>query len=296
MEVAINPPARALGTTNAILTGRGTRYESRFTGPLSVKCVIEGRARWETDDGSFELVPGCALLLNDGEEYTIAFDGLQTVETFCFFFERGFVEDAFRATTSGSASLLDNDRAPSIVIREKLQFDTPLTSRMSLAHAQLRRGEPLGESFYDAALALVRAQADVAARVSRLPSLRAATREELARRIGNATEFLHANAERGVTIAEAARAAYLSPFHFHRLFTRFHGITPHRYLTRLRLERARALLRAGNDAVADVAVACGFESVGSFASLYKQTFGVTPAKSKNRETPRRGRALRCAHE
>ncbi len=292
LEVLINPHASALGVANAILTGRATRYESRFAGPLSVKCVIEGRAAWETGEGSFELVPGCALLLNDGEEYTLAFDGLQTVETFCFFFERGFVEDALRATTTGSAALLDApERATTVVFHEKLHFDSPLVALMKSAHA--RRGESLAAFFYDAALVLVRAKVDVDARVSRLPSLRAATREELARRIGSATAFLHANADRGVTIAEAARAACLSPFHFHRLFARFHGVTPHRYLTRLRLERARALLRAGSDAVADVAAACGFESAGSFTTLYKRTYGTTPGAAKKQEwrnAPPRARA------
>src|SRR5688572_19669900 len=228
-EVAINPPAHTLGRVNAVLNGRAVRgYESRFAGALSVKAVMRGSAVWETDGGRFEVVRGSALLLNDGEEYTVTADALQPVETFCFFFERGFVEDAFRAMTSGSAALLDApERTSSIVFFEKLHFDSPLVAEMANAHARLQRGEPLGPSFYATANELVRAQAGVAASAARLPSLRAATREELARRLGIATSFLHANCERDVTVAEAARAACLSPFHFHRLFTRFHGVTPH---------------------------------------------------------------------
>src|SRR4029079_8876409 len=112
-EVAVNPPAHVFGTVNAVLNARGTRhYESGFAGPLSVKAVIAGSAAWETSDGRFELVPGSVLLLNDGEEYTVTGDALQPVETFCLFFERGFVEDAFRATITSSATLLDApDRA-----------------------------------------------------------------------------------------------------------------------------------------------------------------------------------------
>jgi transcriptional regulator GlxA family with amidase domain len=145
-----------------------------------------------------------------------------------------------------------------------------------------RTCEPLSASFYSLALQLVRTHANLGARIAHLPSLRSSTREELARRLGVATSYLHANSDRGVSIAEAARAACLSPFHFHRLFTQFHGITPHRYLTRLRLERARALLRASDCSVLDVAIACGFESLGSFSTLYKKTFGVTPNSQDSR--------------
>jgi AraC family transcriptional regulator len=286
--VLLNPPAALLGSENAVLSGRGVRrYEHRFAGPLSVKAVITGRAVWETRAGRFEVLPGSVLLLGDGEEYEITVDALQPVETFCFFFGRGFVEDAFRAATSGSAALLDEARPARAAFIEKLHFDAPLVREMQRAHARMRRGEELDESFYATAMELVRAQCDVAARVARVPALRASTREELARRVGIATAFLHANLDRNVSIAEAARVACLSPFHFHRLFGAFHGTTPHRYLTALRMQKARAMLRAGDRGVAEVAAECGFESAGSFATLFKRTFGVTPgAIRKNEEAPR----------
>lgn len=279
--VLVNPPAHALGAANAILNGRGRRHhEPNFAGPLSIKTVIEGRAAWETPAGRFELVPGAVLLLNDGEEYSITADSLQPVETFCLFFERGFVEDAFRAATTSSAELLDApDRATPVSFCEPLYYDSPLLDEVMLARERLKeRQDCLSSTFYSAALELVRTHTDARKRAARLPSLRAATRGELARRLGIATSYLHASSDRGVTIAEAARMACLSPFHFHRLFTKFHGITPHRYLNRLRLERARALLRSEHRSVIDVATECGFESLGSFTALYKRTFGVTPGR------------------
>lgn len=284
----LNPPASLLGTANAVVGGRGVRrYEHQFAGPLSIKAVMTGSATWETRAGRFEVVPGSVLLLNDGEEYEITVDALQPVETFCFFFERGFVEDAWRATTTGSGGLLDDAPTPSIAFSEKLHFAAPLVDEMNRAHARMRRGESLDESFFAAALELVRAQRDAASRIARVPALRASTREELSLRVGVATAFLHANLDRNVSIAEAAREACLSPFHFHRLFTAFHGTTLHRYLTRLRLERARALLRNGDRRVADVASECGFESAGSFTTLFKRSFGISPAAiRKNEEVSR----------
>lgn len=285
-DVLINPDASLLGVHNAVLGGRGVRrHTTSFTGPLSIKGVIEGSGTWETAEGRYELVPGAVLLINDGEPYTLTIDALQPVETFNFFFERGFVEDAYRATTTGSDVLLDDPAPPRMTFSERLHFDTPLSHELRDAHARMKAGEPLAESFYGAALQLAQAQCDIEKRIAKLPALRASTREELARRVGVATSFLHANLERRVTVAEAAREACLSPFHFHRLFTSFHDVTPHRYLTRLRLQRACALLRGTTRDVTEVAMACGFESLGSFTTLFTRTFGTSPARfRRNRET------------
>ncbi|HEY0156011.1 MAG TPA: AraC family transcriptional regulator [Thermoanaerobaculia bacterium] len=285
-DVLVNPAAPLLGEQNAVVTGRGVRRHTvRFTGPLSIKGVIAGSATWETREGRYELVAGAVLLLNDGEEYTLTIDALQPVETFNFFFQRGFVEDAFRTVTTSSARLIDAPEPPRMTFAERLHFQTPLARELQRAHARLHAGEPLAESFYAAALQLAEAERDVRARIASLPALRASTREELARRVAAGTSFLHASLDRRVTVAEAAREACLSPFHFHRLFTSFHGTTPHCYLTRLRLERARALLRATERDVAEVALACGFESVGSFTTLFTRAVGIPPARFRRiRET------------
>ncbi|HYC58102.1 MAG TPA: AraC family transcriptional regulator [Thermoanaerobaculia bacterium] len=280
----INPPAALFGTDNAVLHGRGSRYESRFSGPLSVKAVVSGSATWETAAGRYELMPGAALVIHEDEEYTVTVDALRPVETFCFFFADGFVEDAFRAATTCSEQLLDTQVAPPrITFAERLQFDTPLVAELRRAHAHLGEGHPLEASFYATAMQLVRARCDLDARAERLPALRAATRGELARRVAIGTSFLHANLDRAVTVAEAAREACLSPFHFHRLFASFHGVTPHRYLTQLRLTRARALLRSGTRTVADVAFACGFSSLGSFTTLFTRNVGMSPARFRRIE-------------
>jgi AraC-like DNA-binding protein len=280
--VLLNPPAALLGSANAVLSARARQHFSpAFAGPLSLKGVIAGFATWETAQGRHPLMPGSMLLLQDGEEYSVTVDALHPVETFCLFFERGYVEDAYRATLSGSTTLTDCD-AQSAAIGGRRLFDSSLLTRM---HSRMRDGLPLDESFAEAALMLVHAQAGVDAQIARLPALRASTRVELARRVGIATSFLHANLDRDITIEEAAREAALSPFHFQRLFKALHGVTPHRYLTSLRLERARALLRHSDAPVMDVAIACGFASLGSFTTLFTRAVGISPARFRRiRET------------
>ena len=278
-EVLLNPPPGDYGRANVLLAARARKHAvHEFAGPLSIKSVVRGAVTWETRQGRFELVPGVALVLNDGEAYSMDVDALQPVETFCVFFARGFVEDAWRAATTSSHGLIDAESAPHVGFCERLHFDAPLLDAMRRANAG--RDDA---SMYALANELVRAECGVDARAARLPALRASTRTELARRVGIGTSFLHANVDRAVTIADAAREACLSPFHFHRLFTAIHGTTPHRYLARLRLERARALLRATTRTATEIARDCGFESVGSFTTWFAKQAGIAPGRFRKNE-------------
>ena len=279
-RILMNPPSALLGRTNAIIAGQGRHYDfGRFAGPLSIKCVIKGVATWETASGRYEMGPAGCLVLNDGEEYSLAIDSLRPVETFCVFFARGFVDDAEQTSTTPSSALLDRvPRGEPLVFAERLQSDPAI--RNAILRARERRTDELAldASIHAIASALVASRAGFARRVASLPALRSATREEIARRLDRALSFIQGNLGEPLSIAAMASEACLSPFHFHRLFTSYFGQTPHRYVTRLRLERAAALLRGGDRDVVEVANACGFASAGSFTTLFAKTFGTPPAR------------------
>ena len=88
-------------------------------------------------------------------------------------------------------------------------------------------------------------------------------------------------------LAALARAAGYSKFHFLRAFAAAYGETPRTYLTRRRLERAKALLRVANLTVTEICFLVGFESVGSFSSLFRRVVGQTPSAYR-RESARQG--------
>jgi AraC-like DNA-binding protein len=79
-----------------------------------------------------------------------------------------------------------------------------------------------------------------------------------------------------LSVADMARAAHLSPAHFSRQFQRVFGESPHQYLLTRRLERAAALLRTTDWSVADVCMAVGLTSLGSFTTSFGRMFGKTP--------------------
>jgi AraC-like DNA-binding protein len=118
---------------------------------------------------------------------------------------------------------------------------------------------------------------DVRQKMARLPAVKAATRQELFQRLERGREFLHSRSSGPVSLEEAARSAALSPYHFHRAFRQVHGLTPHVYLTGLRLARARDLLRQGM-AVLETCLECGFQSPTSFSRLFRARFGMLPSR------------------
>jgi len=117
---------------------------------------------------------------------------------------------------------------------------------------------------------------------ARLHALQAARRAGVFRRLDAARRFLDEHLDEAVTLDEAARRAYLSKFHFLRLFKAAFHETPHRYLRRRRLEAARRLLRGTELPVTDICFRVGFESLGSFISLFRRFVGRPPCAFRRR--------------
>ncbi len=77
-------------------------------------------------------------------------------------------------------------------------------------------------------------------------------------------------------VDDLARAAGLSRAHFSREFRAAFGESPHSYLLTRRMERAAALLRNTDRSVTEICFSVGLQSVGSFTTSFKRTYGVTP--------------------
>jgi AraC-like DNA-binding protein len=88
-----------------------------------------------------------------------------------------------------------------------------------------------------------------------------------------------------LAVEDMARAAGLSRAHFSREFRRAFGDSPHAYLLTRRLERAAALLRTTDRSVAEICLAVGLQSVGSFTTSFKRAFGASPTVYRARFPP-----------
>ena len=91
--------------------------------------------------------------------------------------------------------------------------------------------------------------------------------------------------EEELTLADLSLEADLSEWHFLRAFRAAFGETPHGFLTRLRLERARELLTVSSRPVTEICFDVGFTSLGSFSTLFHRQVGLSPAEFRRRVRP-----------
>jgi AraC-like DNA-binding protein len=82
---------------------------------------------------------------------------------------------------------------------------------------------------------------------------------------------------RELNVPELARQAHASPAHFSRSFKRAFGETPHKYLLRRRIERAKELLRGTDLSVTEISLEVGFRSLGSFSTAFRDLVGEPPS-------------------
>ncbi|MEZ5782623.1 MAG: GlxA family transcriptional regulator [Rhizobiaceae bacterium] len=93
-------------------------------------------------------------------------------------------------------------------------------------------------------------------------------------------ELMADNLDEPYSAVELAKSAKLSVRQVERLFLRHLNMTPGRYYMRLRLERARELLRQTNMPILDIAIATGFTSHSYFAQSYRLQFGRPPSEER----------------
>ncbi len=84
------------------------------------------------------------------------------------------------------------------------------------------------------------------------------------------------------SLEEMSAAAGLTPSHFCRVFRRATGTTPHQFVMRTKLDRARFLLNASEMSMAQIADSLGFKSQSHFTRSYRQYFQETPSDYRRR--------------
>src|SRR5712672_538179 len=163
-----------------------------------------------------------------------------------------------------------------VELRPSRKFAEPRLSAMVAAvHAEMVAGFPSGRLFLDSveqamAVTLVNGHA---VRHRPVQIYRGGLGSARLRRI---KELVHAKLEFDLSLDEMAQTVGLSTAHFARMFRKSTGETPHQFVLRQRLGRARSMLRAPDARILDVAVACGFKTQQHFAQVFRDVCGFSP--------------------
>lgn len=102
----------------------------------------------------------------------------------------------------------------------------------------------------------------------------------LPQKLLRAREFIRHTYHQPLRLSHISAQANLSPYHFLRLYKRAFSETPHEHLTRLRIERAKTLLKTSDLSVTEVCLEVGFESLSTFSGLFLRYVGLPPSRYK----------------
>ncbi len=105
------------------------------------------------------------------------------------------------------------------------------------------------------------------------------------RRLLAVIEYMRVNYARPLTLERLSSEACVSRHHFGYLFKRAIGVTPHRFLTELRLDASASLLTETDKSVSHVALSCGFYTVAHFSSAFRRRFNQSPTAYRLSRTP-----------
>jgi AraC family transcriptional regulator len=248
-----------------IVCSAGSRdrpFEERHDA-VCIAAVTHGSFQYRSTLGAAVLAPGAVLLGNAGTCFECGHEHGGGDRCLSFHFTPDHLESIVAAVPGARRTAFAVPRLP------------PLPSLMPLlAAAEAARDDGDGAEFEELALRLAGAVA--AAFVGTSKSARSpSTRDE--RRVTDALRRIEAEAEEPLALADIARAAAMSPYHFLRTFRQVVGMTPHQFVLHTRLRRAAVRLRRSDETISAIAFDMGFGDLSTFNRRFRRVTGLSPS-------------------
>ena len=96
--------------------------------------------------------------------------------------------------------------------------------------------------------------------------------------VANARDYIGNNFQKDISLDEVSRVANVSPYYFSKVFKEETRETFVEYLTGLRMEHAKNLLREKEKSIKQICVESGYSDPNYFSRIFKKTVGVTPSE------------------
>jgi AraC family transcriptional regulator len=255
----------------------------------SMKYAFGGTERYVLGNMDYSAGENTFLLLNEDTMYESLIDSESSVESFTLNFTKEFLNDVFYSLSNRDEHLIDNPvrtNNTGVNFYEKLyplnqhmlNFMKGLreTTRSGLADSQL-----LDEYFHFILEYLFCEHVNTIMQIEMLDEKKPSTKEEIFRRLNLAKDYMYSNYHEKIELKDLGKISSLAPHYLLRKFKKHFGVTPHRYLTLRRLEKATDMLLNTDKPVTEICCDVGFESHSSFTALFKKHYRLPPEKYKS---------------
>jgi AraC family transcriptional regulator len=252
---------------------------------FSIRFVVSGNEEYFLADKAINIFPGYFLILNDGTIYQRKIFTDIPSNTFSVLFAKKFLTDFHRTITCRDAELLDmpfdiNNNCPIFpetlypfkndimynLLHLKNHFDTGSNNELLI-----------NEYLYHSLLLFYQVcHKEIFINRNRLNFVKPCTKKEIFKRLNNVKDYMISNYNQFISIEEMSKFACLSECHLYKLFKELYHCSPHQYLLKIRLNRAKHLLNHTNYPINEIVSMVGFENSSSFIRVFKKNFTVTP--------------------
>jgi AraC family transcriptional regulator len=230
---------------------------------VCIAAVTQGTFQYRTSLGAAVLAPGSVLLGSAGHCYECSHEHATGDRCLAFHFAPDHFEAIVRAVPGARRTAFAVPHLPAL---------PPLMPLLAAAEAARDAGD---DAFGELALRVAGAIAATLAsprRAARTPSPRDAQRvTDTLRRIEHSSHEQH-------TLADLAREAAMSPYHFLRTFRQVVGMTPHQFVLHTRLHRAAVRLRRSGSPISAIAFDAGFNDLSTFNRRFRRVMGASPGE------------------
>jgi AraC family transcriptional regulator len=121
-----------------------------------------------------------------------------------------------------------------------------------------------------------RLQLNLSKEADTINSAKRSTRYELYKRLNIAKDYINSNFSEPVNLEKLSSVSCMCQHHLLRKFKSHFGITPHQYLTNVRLESAKNQIESGTASITEICFNAGYESLSSFSDLFKKRYKNSP--------------------
>lgn len=276
---------RRFHNANVIIDASATEiFYPEHWGGLSIKCAFNGSEHYRTSQAHYRVNDSSFLVFNEGNLYSSWIKDTKSVESFTLNMTPSFEREATRALTCSQNSMIDDPVREGIVRLRFLEclynHRGELTSLMmqmrSLAKDLSSNHVRLEEMFFELFTAMTCLQTKT--HLAPGGSLRPSSREELYQRLLRARDFMWSCFQEDLTLSDISDVACMNKFHFLRQFKKAFRVTPHQFLTRMRMTAACQRLVNTEEPVGSICSSVGYVDITSFSKLVKRWTGYSPAK------------------
>lgn len=256
----------------------GSTLRDNIPGPLSLFSNVSGQSTVMVDGRTTIVGEDHFFISNKTQRYTLEVAKTRTAETFNVHFGESWIESVHAGMQTGFAEAIEHpDRNTTVDFYNKLypkdEVVRALQSHLALPGKTGLEREELLTQLIVHVLTVHRGEK---MKLDHIEAARVSTREEILRRLHRATDHIYSNYNTEVSLEDLSKASMLSKFHFLRAFRQAFGASPHKFLNKVRLEKAKDLLVRSKLEVADVGKAVGVRDASSFSRMFRKETGVYP--------------------